>query len=53
MEGFKQEYTNTEMKVEQFIGGQNPIKKRKISRYCTKNFRNSKIVYEKKYCKLF
>ncbi|XP_025192763.1 uncharacterized protein LOC112592834 [Melanaphis sacchari] len=29
IEGFKQEQTNTEMKIEQYIRGQNPIKKKK------------------------
>ncbi|KAL4083282.1 hypothetical protein QTP88_028611 [Uroleucon formosanum] len=54
IEGFKQEQTNTEMKVEQYINGQNPIKKKeKISRYCIKKFRNSKTIYRKKYFKLF
>lgn len=42
------------MKVEQYIWGTNPIKKnKKILRYCIKNCRNSKTIYDKKYCKLF
>jgi hypothetical protein len=54
-EGFKQEQTNTEMKVEQYISGQNPIKKKK--KYQDTALRileiQKKKIYRKKYCKLF
>jgi hypothetical protein len=33
IEGFKQEHTNTEMKIEQYISEQNPIKKKKKKNY--------------------